>query len=365
MKKSDCIRRLKNLLLATKEKVDLISANKDEIFIFGAGNTTKLHEKCFEAENIKPAGFLDNDPKKQGTTPFLTGGGTVSSPSILQGRKDILVLICSAQINVRKAVASQLKQLGLSFLTVDEYVFSKRTAEILKCVELIEDEESVEIYCEIIASRLMGNYPTENFIYHDQYFALPKFFEVAEKEVFVDCGAFVGDSVEKYIWAHDGTFGKIFAFEPDIINFRAMQYRIERLNKEWAFSEDKICAVNAGVGVRTAESFIEGHNGTGTRISEKTDSTNDSIKIYALDDFFANQKIDFLKADIESFEMDMLQGAEKIIRRDLPKIAICIYHNVSDMYRILLWLADLNLDYRFSIRHHQSKYADLVLYAYH
>ena len=60
----------------------------------------------------------------------------------------------------------------------------------------------------------------------------------------------------------------------------------------------------------------------------------------------------------------MLQGAEKIIRRDLPKMAICIYHNASDMYRILLWLAALDLGYKFSIRHHTPMNSDTVLYAY-
>ena len=63
--------------------------------------------------------------------------------------------------------------------------------------------------------------------------------------------------------------------------------------------------------------------------------------------------------------MDMLRGAEKVILRDLPKIAVCIYHNASDMYQILNWLADLNLGYKFSIRHHTSNLYDTILYAYH
>ena len=115
MNKRACIFRLKDLLSANKEKVDSISADKDEIFIFGAGNTSKLYTKCFEAENIKPIAFLDNDPKKQGTIFSVRG---VLSPLSIQGRKDVLVLICSAQVNVQRAVSSQLKQLGLNFLTM-------------------------------------------------------------------------------------------------------------------------------------------------------------------------------------------------------------------------------------------------------
>ena len=186
-----------------------------------------------------------------------------------------------------------------------------------------------------------------------------------EKETFVDCGAFVGDSVEKYIFSHEGTFGKIIAFEPDTVNYRAMEYRVERLNREWALAPDKIQLVNAGVGLKSTSGAIENHNGLRSIISERTQATGDAIKIYALDDYFATQRIDFLKADIESFELDMLRGAEAIIRRDLPKIAVCIYHNASDMYRILLWLDSLNLNYKFSIRHHGALYSETVLYAYH
>ncbi len=74
MSKHENFLKLKALLTSVKKKVEVTSKGKNEIFIFGAGNTTKLYAKCFEVEGIKPAGFLDNDPKKQGAA-FLTGGG--------------------------------------------------------------------------------------------------------------------------------------------------------------------------------------------------------------------------------------------------------------------------------------------------
>ena len=75
MTKKECFLRLQALLNLVKQKVDLALIGKKEIYIFGAGNTSKLHAKCFTDENINPVGFLDNDPQKQGK-PFLeTGGG--------------------------------------------------------------------------------------------------------------------------------------------------------------------------------------------------------------------------------------------------------------------------------------------------
>ena len=260
----------------------------------------------------------------------------------------------------QKEIAAELENLGLAHLTIYEYVFGKRMDEVLKCVELLEDDESVEVYTELIEAYVNCRYPSEKIRSHHQYFALPDFYEMCTKDVFVDCGGFVGDTIEEYIFVHHG-FGKIISFEPNISYYQAMQSRIERLNKEWALSPDKIQIVNAGVGNKTsAGTFINDYT-----ISQQTNSSDDGIKIYALDDFFADQRIDFLKADIESFEWNMLHGAEKVIRRDLPKMAVCIYHSPSDIYRILLWLESLNLGYKFSVRHHAPKFSETVLYAYH
>ena len=364
MSKFASIAKVEELLSKTKKKVDSIAANKSQIFIFGAGNTSKLYEKCFETENINPAGFLDNDVRKQHKFFRLGERGMIYPPSGLHGRKDVLVLICSAQLAVQKAVSRQLEELGINFLRIDEYVFANRANELLKCLELLEDEESIETYAEIIECRLTGRLPVAKFIDREQYFSLPEFFIPNEKETFVDCGAFVGDSIEKYIFVHEGMFGGIIAFEPDSVNYRAMENRIERLNREWALPTNKIQLVNAGVGSKTTAGILKEHNGFGSIISEDTNAAGDSIKIFALDDFFDERKVDFLKADIESFELEMLKGAKKVIRRDLPKIAVCIYHNASDMYRILLWLDNLKLGYKFSVRHHSAIYFNTVLYAY-
>lgn len=74
MTKRDCVLKLRALLAYVTKKVELVAKCKRDIFIFGAGNTSKLHAKCFDVEGINPAGFLDNDVKKQGTK-FLKGGG--------------------------------------------------------------------------------------------------------------------------------------------------------------------------------------------------------------------------------------------------------------------------------------------------
>ena len=74
MSKRVSVLKLSALLSSVKKKVDLISKDKREIFIFGAGNTAKLYSKCFDVEGIQPAGFLDNDITKHGKK-LPRGGG--------------------------------------------------------------------------------------------------------------------------------------------------------------------------------------------------------------------------------------------------------------------------------------------------
>jgi hypothetical protein len=45
----------------------------------------------------------------------------------------------------------------------------------------------------------------------------------------------------------------------------------------------------------------------------------------------ALDRVDFLKADIEGAERHALTGAADTIRRFVPKMAICTYHNAEDV----------------------------------
>ena len=98
-------------------------------------------------------------------------------------------------------------------------------------------------------------------------------------------------------------------------------------------------------------------------VEEEAAGDNNMLSIYKLDDLFEKEHIGFLKADIESHEMDMLRGGIHVIKRDRPKIAVCIYHSCSDMYRILSYLRKELTDYHFDVRHHSSSYCETVLYA--
>lgn len=72
----------------------------------------------------------------------------------------------------------------------------------------------------------------------------------------------------------------------------------------------------------------------------------------------------FLKADIESYEYQMLLGAEKGIKKFRPLLAVCIYHNAVDFYSVILLIKKMVPEYHFAVRHHSENLDETVLYAW-
>ncbi len=108
----------------------------------------------------------------------------------------------------------------------------------------------------------------------------------------------------------------------------------EALAKTFQGAEDKVTLFRSAVGntdgeVYFDENSLEGHVST----------TGSRIPIHKIDTLIpAEQKITFLKADIEGFELDMLKGAAATIRRNKPKIAITSYHpqnNAAEMIALV------------------------------
>ena len=62
--------------------------------------------------------------------------------------------------------------------------------------------------------------------------------------------------------------------------------------------------------------------------------------------------------------MALLRGAQATIRRDRPKIAICVYHHPADIPDIAKYLRGLVPDYQFALRHHSPRLMETVLYCW-
>ena len=77
----------------------------------------------------------------------------------------------------------------------------------------------------------------------------------------------------------------------------------------------------------------------------KTDVLRNMI---SLDDFVVQKSlptVNFIKADIEGYEADMLRGAINLLRNSKPKLIICTYHHENDPGEIEKIILSANPNY--------------------
>ena len=87
-----------------------------------------------------------------------------------------------------------------------------------------------------------------------------------------------------------------------------------------------------------------------------------NISCMALDELMENC-VSFIKMDIEGAEMEALKGAERLIQKWHPQLAICIYHSDKDMVEIIKYIHCKFPFYKVYVRQYTWFYADKVLYA--
>ena len=77
-------------------------------------------------------------------------------------------------------------------------------------------------------------------------------------------------------------------------------------------------------------------------IVNKYVSDHDSDTTVKLDTFFKDKRVNFIKADIEGAEAEMLRGAQSLLReRDDIKLSICTYHKAEDARDFKVFLEKL------------------------
>ena len=229
---------------------------------------------------------------------------------------------------------------------------------------LLGDERSKEVLRAVLMAMLTGDRSyCATVAERDQYFCLPPFYGW-EKESYVDAGAFVGDSAERFIWSHNGLFSKLYAFEPGPRQFAALKLRFQRLTEEWALEPASIALVNAGLGEAAGTVSAGSLNGQMTSFAVNSGDAGTSVDVVSLDRYLDGAPITFLKADVEGMEMSLLKGAQQTIGRCRPKIAICVYHYPTDIPDIAGYLASLVPDYKFALRHHSPQLMETVLYCW-
>jgi FkbM family methyltransferase len=193
--------------------------------------------------------------------------------------------------------------------------------------ERLEDEKSKMVFDSIMRLWLYGDFEPGMALAQNETYYPAGIIELNNDEVFVDCGAYIGDSITEFVSKTNKNFKAIYAFEADELNFEMAKRNI---------SIEKIPNAhlhNTGVWEGRDTLKFQTLNTHGSHISN---SGAGQIEVDSLDNILKEREfpVTFIKMDIEGAELEALRGAHEIIARDRPKLAICVYHKFGDLWEI-------------------------------
>ena len=228
--------------------------------------------------------------------------------------------------------------------------------EIKEVFSLWSDEYSKREYLAQLRFRMLMDYKgLSSPVTTKQYFP-EELYSILPGEVFIDCGAFDGDTIRELL-NHQNDIGKIIAFEPDTMNFRKLQQYVSTL-----LPSDKEKILLRQVVVGKYEQKVR-FTTTGTVSSMVTENGNLELDCVCLGHEVIEYRPTFIKMDIEGSEIDALYGAFNLIQRTQPILAICIYHLPDHFWKIPLIIKSISDDYRFFLRPYNEEGWELMCYA--
>ncbi len=219
----------------------------------------------------------------------------------------------------------------------------------------LADEKSKEIFTAFINAKISGDpsglYKLTDF---NQYFGEPT--KLSDREYFVDCGGFDGDTVFSFVKNVNSTYGHIYTFEPDVANYEKLVTAVKSKGLQ------NIDTINAGCWSSATTLRFSSNANMAVIVSGEADA-DFSVPVTTIDETVGDDPITFIKMDIEGAEYEALQGAARTITKNLPTLAICAYHKPDDLIVLPQYIKQLSSDYTLYLRHHQYMSWEMVLYA--
>jgi len=353
---------------------------KNEFVIYGAGGGGFLFVEFFcKRYNLFPKFLIDKDPSKSKVKEFKVVSFEKFKELI---DKDFSVILAISNREIQEEIKRNLKTLGIkNVICLPSYFwgslilkeqndgfriwrnylksltfYKKNLGKMLKAFDCFLDRESLEVYYKLLKSLiLLKSFKLPSYSSSAQYFPKEINFSKGYK-VFIDCGAYTGDSVKQLV-SQIGKIERLICFEPERENY----YKLINLLKDDSFKiAEDIIALPCGVYDKNKVLKFK-KLGSGSKISDEGD---ENVMVVKLDDVLCGLKPTFIKMDIEGAELEALKGAKRIIKEHKPDLAICVYHKPEHLWEIPLYLKKLVPEYKLYLRKYGEQFVtETVLYA--
>lgn len=339
----------------------------NKIAIVGAADEgLRLVELCGKYQ-IEVVAVCDDNPKKLG---LEVGAVEVKPVDVLKDvDRDVPVIIASHRV---LKVLERLKGMGfkhvapfallevLDPMTFPPHMFYddwledlfEHRVRYIALAKLLADDFSRQVLNALLGFRLTLDATVLTPIVEWDLYGPADLLKYGDDEVYVDGGSYDGDSIRLFIDRVHGKFSRVLAFEPDKNTF-------QRLAANFV-GEKRVEPINAGLHRRKATLHFDN---AGTRGSILVEQGGVEIPVVGLDEVLEDQRVTFVKMNIEGAELEALKGGEQVIKNWAPKLAISAYHRPSHLWQVPELVHSLRPDYRLYLRQHDGGVIETVLYA--
>jgi len=214
----------------------------------------------------------------------------------------------------------------------------------------MKENESKKVYSDLINFRKNKDlsyllaYKVDQI---GQYFE--DFLDFKDNEVFVDAGGYDGQTSIEFIKLCP-TYKSIYIFEPSKENLAFAERNLKDFKN--------VNFISKGLSNQKDTLRFDTDSGSASSISE---NGTIEIEVDTLDSL-VNEKVTFIKMDIEGAEAFAIEGMKNHILNDYPKMAISVYHKVDDLWKIPEQILAIRDDYDIYIRHYTEGTDETVMF---
>jgi FkbM family methyltransferase len=280
---------------------------------------------------------------------------------------DAVVVVCSYTYN--NEICDELNRCGFSSEQVVPYPLNSEFFESLNgfskhyngyewAYSFFEDERSKQLVLDRIRlylcdASLAPN--TDCSVYYEK-----GFIELEDNEIFVDGGAFTGDTAKDFIAVVDKKYSHVYLFEPDELNYEKAVRNLHDLPNITFLQKGLWREESELVFYRNEESPFGS-----SFLYDIKGATEIKVPVMSIDELFKDKPElpTFIKMDIEGAEKEALIGASNVIKAGKPKLAICAYHKIEDTYELPQTILNIRDDYKFCLRQYTFGKYDTIMYA--
>ena len=325
------------------------------LVLYGMGNgADKILDWC-EENQVKVQGVFASDE-------FVRGqqfrGFTVERFDALKERlgEELLVVIAFAserpevlqrfaELDAEQEVVAPHLPLFEEEETVSSAWLQRYEAELQAAYDLLADDRSREVFSATLNYKLSGKIKYLFACETQRVEDIRELLAPAQDEVYLDLGAYNGDTIRELGELTDWRWREVVAVEPDRRNCRKLRVLAEELAERGLPVE----VYEAGIWSEQGEL---GFSDSGGRQSTFIGAEKKNVPVTTIDALAEGREVSLIKMDVEGAELQALTGGRETLQKAAPKLFVAAYHYDVDLFRLPLLLQKIVPQYKIYLRKH-------------